>query len=366
MSKDIERETAFLAQSEIYLEKCLEVYGFNSLEEVPKLRDQRPEPLSAVRIEDLDEPNDAERTALSNSFKSEAGVAYFVAESWEPDVSRPHVIHRFAEALTSDLPVKYPITHPLERHPGVLRVARAFDGTAKLYASQSRGVALSAGPVNAHVDGLGAVGTVDVVILLMERPSLSGGFTHFRNLARLALDLARDDDEAFRSLFVPDFVTVLRESGSRAIKVTGPVLFLGHDGRPKVFFRDPGGEYQVTYRDDSPAAARAVAFLREHAPAFARGSTFVSMSAPGHGCIIDNSIVAHGRTGFLDGKTVDRGRLLSRKWFASDPICQSFRHAPGIWISDEYARVFPEYFGPDSREGEWVYDEYRKRNTRLS
>lgn len=361
-----DRELAFVAQHRPFVDQCLKRYGFRSIDDVPPIEDAPARVLDPTVISNPSELSDGERKSLAADLQSELGVAYFATEGvWQR--SNEHAIHVLAGQLEDLLPLSHPVEHPMEKHERVLEVASQHDGTAKVFsAAASAGAASSTNAVESHIDGLGCVGTVALSMLFMESPPLAGGLTHFRNVARLSLDLARRDPEAFQALFLPDMIEVLRNRGSWALRVVGPVLFLGVDGCPRIFVRAPGGEYEVRWRQDSGPARRAAEYLQRHLPALAPGSTVLSMSRPGHGCIFDNSVVAHGRTAFIDGEEQATRRVLARKWYACDAACQEFRHAPGVWVHEDYAGSYPELFGEDARSGIWAFDAGKLQNVRRS
>ena len=95
----------------------------------------------------------------------------------------------------------------------------------------------------------------------------------FQNIVSLSLVLARKDQDAFSSLFLPDAIKALRPRGKGAIEVTTPVLFLNELNVPQVFLRIETGEYKIGWRGDCPPLVRAAEFLKKHARPFSPGST---------------------------------------------------------------------------------------------
>jgi len=259
----------------------------------------------------------------------------------------------------------------MEGHREAISRFGPADGTLKIYDLDTKDArfgyreqAETSEMFSAHNDGLGYAGAVEAVAFYMDSSPLWGGYTYFQNLIRLAIDLMRIDEEAFRALFLPNAITAIRPTGKGAIKVTSPALFLNPFRRPQCFYRVSTGEYQITWRDDSPALYRARRFLDGHTHPFAPGSAFVNFTAPGHCCFVRNEAVVHGRTPFLDLATLGRRRVLARKWFMRDPKDAVYKHVPGMEICEEYAVLYPEFFGADRLVGEWNYDPLSDQNIR--
>jgi hypothetical protein len=178
----------------------------------------------------------------------------------------------------------------------------------------------------------------------------------------LSLDLARQDPEAFKLLFLPDAITIVRPRGKGAIKVTSPILYLNEAGRPQSSYRKASGEYSIEYRSDPPALQRALEFLDHYTRQFPLGGSFVHFSRAGQCCIIRNEVVGHARTRFIDGSAISHKRRLSRKWFMRRAKDAQYKHVPGILVLDSYAKLFPKQFGPDALVGEWLYNPELDRN----
>jgi len=75
--------------------------------------------------------------------------------------------------------------------------------------------------------------------------------------------------------------------------------------------------------------------------------------------------MAHGRTTFVDGPQPTQKRLLSRKWFMASRRDATYKHVPGMFILKRFADLFPELFGAEFLEGEWLYDSDSETNLRL-
>lgn len=368
--KDNELTLRFISQNEQFIRACLlQMKSKKDLESLPSVLDRSPTPLSPVLIQDFHVLTDTERADISGHFQSEFGVARFVVLNSEEPSAYGHPLIEIAQQLTNELHLAYPLAHPLEEHPdSTARFGR--DGTLKVYevvkdsSAGYREQGETSELFSMHHDGLGSGGTVFTVGLYMDQPPLSGGYTYFQNICRLSLELARKDRDAFNDLFLPDAFTVIRPRGKGAIRVTSTVLYLNEDSRPQSAFRTPSGEYQILWRSDRPALQRAADFLNKHAEPFARGSTFVHLMAKGHGCFIRNEVIGHGRTRFLNARRRIE-RVLARKWFMRHPRDSVYKHVPGLFLAEEFASLYPEYFGPGVLEGEWLYDQQKDVNVRV-
>jgi len=193
---------------------------------------------------------------------------------------------------------------------------------------------------------------------------MTGGYTYFQNLARLAIALQATDPDAYEALFLPDAITALRPRGKGAIRVSSPVFFLGRYRSPQIFFRVSSGEYLISWRNH-PALDRARQLLDRLSEPFAPGSRFVHFMRPGDTAIIDNRHVIHGRTEFVD-PPAGQGRVLARKWFVPTAADAIYRHVPGIEIHAQWGSVFPHLFSGPAIEGEWHYDAELGSNVRTS
>jgi hypothetical protein len=326
-----------------------------------------------VLIEDYRNVSKQAKTALANAYWGEHGVAHFLVLNPTDKGVRSHPLLELAQQLSDVIPLKHPVDHPMEGHREAVSRFGPPDGTLKIYDLETkdgstgyREQAETAEMFDAHNDGLGYGGAVEVFALYADSCPLSGGYTYFQNIISLALHLAHTDRDAFTSLFLPDAITALRPRGKGAIKVTTPVLFLNEHGRPHVFFRLPTGEYRITWRRGLPPLDRAATFLSTHAQPFAPGSTFIHLSRVGGGCFARNECVVHGRTPFIDGKRPGERRVLARKWFMSAAHHAKYKHVPGMHLLDEFASIYPERFGPALLVGDWNYDPATDENVRRS
>ena len=362
MSSD---EIEFTKQSDIFVRLVLEQVGFESIEQVSTHCRKPARTIEPIEIYDYKQITEENKSLLREAYYSPLGVAYFIVLNTDCPPQSSHPLFDIAQQLRDVLPLHYALPHPLENHPQPFGDP---DGTVKVYSvSKSKEAGYreqgeTSEAFHLHSDGLGSAGTVETAFLYCDSPPLWGGFTYFQNICALSLDLARQDPEAFRVLFLPDAITILRPRGKGALKVTSPVLYLNEAGRPQSGYRKASGEYVVKWRTDVPALIRAERFLDQNTQEFAPGSCFVHFSGAGHCCLIRNEVVGHGRTRFIDPSGSDRGRCLSRKWFMRRPEDALYKHVPGISVLSQYARLFPEQFGSEVLSGEWLYDPNQDRN----
>jgi hypothetical protein len=364
-----DREEKFLNQSEVFLTAALQENGADQLKDLPMVSERAAIPLNPVVISDYQRISDNERVALRREYERELGVAYFVVRNPDAKSQSTHPLFDMVQQLKNDLPLAHPLPHPLEGHPEAVIRFGAPDGTVKIYdlpipagANKYREQAETSEFFALHHDGLGSGGTVATVFLYTDCPPMAGGYTFFQNVTRLSLDLARSDYEAFRQLFLPDAITILRPRGKGAIRVKTPVLFLNERNEPQSFFRVSSGEYLATWRSGSDALDRARRFLMKHSEPFSYGSTFLHFTHLGHGCLIRNRSVAHGRTDFIDAPDIGKHRCLSRKWYMRFKRDATYKHVPGMFISEEFRELYPELFGEPFLQGEWRYDPSEDQN----
>jgi alpha-ketoglutarate-dependent taurine dioxygenase len=369
--KSTRENEPFLAQAEPFLDYFTRKYAA-----APPDRSFRSSPLSArplepVIINDLMALTNEERQALRDQYYSEQAVATFVTRHLPNRDAGGTSLLALAEQLKDSLELSYPIAHPKEmemesdssialRLPGV----KIYDhGRGHTFAtSNNKDFVL-------HQDGLGSAGSVRTVILYMESPPLAGGYNCFQNLARAALNLAAVDKEAYRALFLPDAITIIRPTGNRALKVTGPVFYLDEEGRGKVNFvgvspARPVGDYEVHWSSD-PDARRGLEYMLRCCVHFGPGSTFCQMSRASSGVIFDNTCLTHGRTAFWDSTQIGAQRIVWRKWFASNQEASVYRHAPGIRMTPELSSLRPDLFDTQLLHGEWRYLSSEDRNVRI-
>ena len=364
-------ELQFLEQRHEFLDLALKSFGLENLATVPDVRRKRPAPVLPVFIDDYRNPTSAEKQLLEAQYYGYGGAAHFILRNWPDQIGVEHPALAFASALADTLPLSHPVHHPMEGHPEAMKRFGPPDGTLKIYDLETRDgkngyreVAETSELFAAHNDGLGYAGAVEAFMLCAEGGPVWGGYTYFQNFVHLALLLARDDADAFASLFLPNAITALRPRGKGAISVTTPILFVNEWNQPQSFFRVDSGEYCMSFRTGCAALDRATAFLTEYAAPFAPGSQFVNLTGKGQGCIVRNWACIHGRTPFLDEPQLGHRRVLARKWFMAEAKQAKYKHVPGMHIKKAYASIFPDQFGEHQLQGDWNWRPDQNANVR--
>jgi hypothetical protein len=364
-----DRVVAFTDQRREFARKVAELYPGAENLTIDDIMETPPRPLSPTTLQ-IDGPGAAEVEQVRKDFHGGDGVASFYIDGPSHDTSGEHAILQLARMLCGVLPVCYPIDHPMELHPEARKRFGEPDGTLKLYAlpidptiDKYKEQAETADEFLAHNDGLGYAGSIIASMIVLDRPPLSGGYTFFSNLVRLSSAILNSDPDAYEALFLPDAITALRPRGKGAIKVTSPVLYLDQDRKPQSFLRVASGEYHIEWRRDWPALQRARSILHRLAEPFGPSQTFVHLMRPGEGVLIHNAHALHGRTAYIDSPNA--GRVLARKWFVRSAEEAEYKHVPGMNVAEEYASLYPEFFRPELRRGEWNYDKRLDDNVRL-
>jgi Taurine catabolism dioxygenase TauD, TfdA family len=362
------KEYDFMRQSDEFVKLTLELFCLNRLDDLP-FNNTAATALYPVIINDYKCVSNAEKRLLKDHYYGVNGVAVFYFENHAEWKSGTHPILIFSEQVQNDLPLKFPLSHPMELHSEAISRFGSPDGTLKIYdldtdgSKKYREQAETSEQFDAHNDGLGYAGDVEAFILYGESPPIWGGYTYFQNMLTVALQLRQIDEEAFNSLFLPDAITALRPRGKGAIKVTSPVLFLNEDNSPSAFLRITTGEYDITWRSGTAPLTRAKTFIEKYVGPFTPNSSFAHLNV-GMGVIVRNQQVIHGRTHFIDG-SVGPKRRLARKWFMRQEESMAYKHVPGIRLRHDFAAIYPNLFGPDMLEGEWNYNLENNRNIRI-
>lgn len=341
-------------EAQRFIDGALRQFDCHTLDSLPALPDTA-QPLLPTHIQDIRSIAPHERQRLRADFYSPRGVAYFVCET-DARALNPHPLLILAEQVAAELPMRYPIPHPLENHARITDMFGEPDGTVKIYnvSKESGGYREQGETADAfrlHHDGLGSGGAVEVAALYMDAPPFWGGFTYFFNVSRCALEIARTDYEAFVALFLPNALAITRPRGKGAIRVTSPVLYLNEADAPQSSFRLASGEYTVELLPGVPELERAVRELATRMAPFAPGCMFVSFAGRGHGCLIRNPEIAHGRTAFGDSRS--HRRVLARKWYGRQESDIVYKHVPAVRVSDRLASAYPDLFAPERLTGEW-------------
>lgn len=365
-----DKEKKFVRQSEVFLTKLLHQKGICSLDKVEDITNRLTFPLVPVVIENIISITADEKKRLVDSYEI-FGVAYFISPNSTKLQDNKHPLFVIADQLKDKINLSIPLIHPLEGHEEAVKRFGEPDATVKIYNLPKpndkgyREVAETNLAFEVHSDGLGSGNTVENFILYSDEAPLFGGFTFFYDLLSLSLCLAKQDYEAFQQLFLPDAITAIRPRGKGAIKVVSPILYLDDDEKPNAFFRKDSGEYLMKWHQGDSAFNRGLEFIMQYTNPFCNGSYFINFTRKGHGIISKNLGYAHARTPFIDGNVPDHQRLLSRKWFMKSMAHQNYKHVPGMFISKEFAELYPEYFGADKLVGEWNYDIDTDTNNRI-
>lgn len=327
-------------------------------------------PLRPICVGRLDRLTSTELAQIKREFDAGPGVVHVLPASFDGEAANGrHALIALADQLRTVVDLGFPVDHPMEGHPEALSRFGPPDGTLKLYnlpvepgGQRYREQAETNEMFDAHNDGLGYAGLIKNSILVLDRPPISGGYTYFQNLVRLAPALAASDPDGYRALFLPDAITALRPRGKGAIEVTSPAFFIGRGGVPQVFFRVTTGEYQITWRAH-PDVQRAAALLNRLTEPFGPSSTFVHLMRSGDAVIIHNRQVVHGRTPFIDPSD-GLGRVLARKWFVPTQEDAVYRHVPGMEVAEPWASMFDRFQGT-ALVGEWHYNQSTQRNEQV-
>jgi hypothetical protein len=356
--------------SKLFIELALAMTSMASLDDLDDLSAKPAIALDPVLIEDFRALTTKNREELCAAFHSRHGVAYFVVLNPDTSPSHTHPLFDICDQLSDAFHLTFPLPHPLEGHREAVDRFGPTDGTVKIYDLSGKGgmagyreQAETNETFDFHHDGLGSGGTVETAVLYMDSAPLVGGFTYFQNIILVSLALAKHDPSAFTSLFLPDALTIIRPRGKGAIKVQTPVIFVNEARKPQAFFRTSSGEYRVFWRAAMPHLVRARAFFERFVPPFSNGAAFVHLSGKGHGILINNQIVAHARTPFIDAPSRGLTRVLSRKWFMRTARDAVYKHVPGMFLYSEFAVSFPALCAPAVLEGEWLYDVTSDANT---
>lgn len=190
-----DRERNFISQSEEFIVAALKEFGAKGdLAALPRIAERLAFPLQPVLIDDFRAITADQRRTIADAYHGQNGVAYCVVLNPTDRPTHSHPLLDMAAALAGDLPLKYPLTHPMEDHPEAVSRFGPGDGTLKIYDLDTKDArfgyreqAETSEMFSAHNDGLGYAGAVEAVAFFMDSPSLWGGYTYFQNLIRLAM-----------------------------------------------------------------------------------------------------------------------------------------------------------------------------------
>ncbi len=278
------------------------------------------------------------------------------------NINNIHPIFKLSRVLSDGCGFNNFIKYPFQNDAEVVENFNHCDGTVKVYNSESvkSSVGMSTGYLAPHQDGMGNAGKIETIFTHCEQSALKGGASNIHNFIHITLDLALQDMEAFKSLFLPDALTYYRTGEQKPLKVVSPILYLNEINQPSVNFKISNSVHKVKYRNVQPLK-RAIEFIdsKIYGQGIYKKSFFMKKNM---GTIINNRYMLHSREIFIDSAIPKNKRLLSTAWFTRDLLHKEYMLAPGISIKNEYASLFPEYFGDDKLVGNWRYNSLSKKN----
>ncbi len=170
------REEKFVSQSEEFLEKALAEISVATLSDVSPTATRLPVALNPIIIEDYRELTADTRRAIAQAYHGELGVAYCIVLNPFDPPAKTHPLLDLSAALTEDLGLHSPLTHPMESHPEAVSRFGPPDGTLKIYDLDTkdsragyREQAETSEMFSAHNDGLGYGGAVRTVVFTSVR-----------------------------------------------------------------------------------------------------------------------------------------------------------------------------------------------------
>ncbi|MFD0772356.1 hypothetical protein ACFQZ2_00275 [Streptomonospora algeriensis] len=293
----------------VFLKALQKEWRTEDLDSLPGSAGEPAAELPRVKIADPAALTEDEIDALGEAFGSRFGMVAFECER-TTSADGVHPLVRLGEQIRDVVPTRWAITNPSDGPDGTVKIHDV--GTPQTSRSlTSLGMA-------AHQDGwLSMRGVLSVTGLWTDEAPLRAACTYGQNIVRLALDLRREDEEAFQSLFMDDAVTVRRLMDG-AVVATSPVLY-SKNGWTYSFFREPNDEYEIASGSQSAAASRAVDFLVSRSYFGSEGSAYTKLDRPGRGLIFNNRHCVHGRTAFTDDDPAGKKRIIASKWWVSDP-----------------------------------------------
>jgi hypothetical protein len=277
---------------------------------LPRVTECPPVEAERVMINDPSRPSAAELATLARVFRSRFALVAF--ECNRTDVEGGHPLVMIGEHLSQLIPTKWPVaSSPAKRR----QITEIRDVGVTGQSSRS----LTSEAMAAHQDGWLSLrgedrGALAVTGLWADSTPVESAATFSQNIVLLALDLWRQDEAAFASLFADDSVKIVDRSG-KAMALS-PVLFLKF-GVLHSFYRGHNDEFDVMPGGSDPANARAIEFLNAHSAFGSNGTAFTHLDRRGRGLLLNNRHCIHGRTAFRDGAAADQKRVIASKWWAS-------------------------------------------------
>lgn len=282
-----------------FCEAMKSAFGVTDLGAVPAVAPEPATRLPWLAIEDPYALTQADKQAIATSFASRFAA---VALQCDPRISRRHARHplvALGEQLRDVLPAVQRMHYGREAEDGTGKLAD--DGHPVVLARSNRAIP-------AHQDGLSSGSQAKVVGLWADSIASINPRTFTQNLLRVAVDLRNSDEEAFKTLFAGNALTIRRKADENSF--VSPVLSLDRNSAPRAFFRAPGPEYDVKPAP-SRAARRAFDYLISFSQIDAPGSAYVELAPPGSGLLFNNHVNVHGRTSFQNGPTANEARTLA-------------------------------------------------------
>jgi len=247
-----------------------------------------------------------EQRALADGLNGPAGAVVFQSEKL-PVNGEKHPLAGLADGLR---------LHGKRLLPKALDTADP-DGTAKVFSKGHDWVAEAQSDrfLDVHQDGVSIFGVLAVTGLWTDVAPARSAITFTQNLVTRALELRRSDEDAFRSLFDPEAISLTRKSDGAVLK--RPVLYVRH-GLPAAFFRGPGEQYLVEPGARVPGAARGYEYLERHTNLDERadGIFAVELDTPGKGILFSNIECVHGRSSFVNGADPTQQRRIAGSWWS--------------------------------------------------
>jgi hypothetical protein len=292
-------DAAVTAIHDQFCDSLAAALGVATLREVPAVSDEPAVDFSRVVIGNPYALTEAEKRAIADGFASRLAAVGLRCDGVPGAGSRAHPLVALGEQLNGVLPCGHQMRYAI----------MAKDGTGKIVSTRRPvSLARSNQALPAHQDGMGSGARAKVVGLWADSVAAVNPRTFTQNLLRVAVDLRNSDEAAFRALFYPDAVTIVRKTDG--VTVVSPALLLDHKKAPRVFFRAPSVEYDVTSAS-RPAARRGIDYLARYSQVDAPGSAYIELSPPGSGLLFDNRANVHGRSGYQNGSGDGESRILA-------------------------------------------------------
>ncbi len=284
--------------------------GVKSLEALPRVSDKPPVEANRIIINDPAKLTIGEVNALGEGYRSRFGAVAFDCQ--RVVVEGDHPLIQIGAHLSDVLPTRWPVISTPIDPDGTTKIRDL--GKAKISSRSLTNQAMAAhqdGWLSLPEDQRGALG---VTALWAETVPVECAATFSQNIVFLSLELWREDEEAFMSLFSNQAVKIVDSFGK--IAAQSPVLTVKKGGC-SAFFRGRNDEYDVLPGTFGKANARAIEFLNSFTSFGSNGTMYTYLDRCGRGLLINNRYCVHGRTAFRDGTEGHEKRIIASKWWAS-------------------------------------------------